>query len=100
MFVQSRNCNYYYGFYFITVCKIFLGCSFKIFNNQEFVVFFSQFVNYGFEVVYEFIKMCIIRMSFVKGWGAEYYRQDVISIFCWIEIYLNGFLQWLDKVLI
>ncbi|XP_021168321.2 mothers against decapentaplegic homolog 4 [Fundulus heteroclitus] len=44
-------------------------------------------------------KLCIVRLSFVKGWGCDYPRQSIKDTPCWMEVHLHRALQLLDQVL-
>jgi len=44
-------------------------------------------------------RLCILRLSFVKGWGPDYPRANIKETPCWIEVHLHRPLQLLDEVL-
>eukprot|EP00116_Pleurobrachia_bachei_P010294 sb/3470556/ len=100
IFIQSRNCNRERGFHPSTVCKLPPGYKLRIFNYSDFCRLLQENVHKGFEAVYDLTKHCSIRISFVKGWGAEYHRQDITSTPCWVEIHLNGPYMCQDRELL
>lgn len=59
----------------------------------------AETVNKGYEEVFHLSRLCALRISFVKGWGAEYRRQTILNTPCWIEIHLNNPLKWIDSIL-
>nr|XP_014271486.1 mothers against decapentaplegic homolog 4-like isoform X2 [Halyomorpha halys] len=44
-------------------------------------------------------RLCILRLSFIKGWGPDYPRSSIKATPCWIEVHLHRALQLLDEVL-
>lgn len=81
------------------VSKLTHGCSAKVFSTQDFQKLLASAVSKGFEAVYKLTRACVIRVSFVKGWGPKYKRNLIYHTPCWVEVQLNGPLQWIDKVL-
>ncbi|OWA53287.1 Mothers against decapentaplegic-like protein 4 [Hypsibius exemplaris] len=44
-------------------------------------------------------RLCVLRLSFVKGWGPDYGRKTIKETPCWIEVQVNRALVLLDDVL-
>lgn len=99
LFIECKCYSVARGYRIGTVYKIPPGISLKVFALQDFTDQLAQAVDRDFDAVYDLIKLCTLRMSFVKGWGVDYKRQDVTGTPCWIEIHLNGPLEWVDRVL-
>lgn len=81
------------------VTKVPAGGTVKVFNTTQFSKLLASAVPKGFEAVYKLTNYCSYRVSFVKGWGRNYKRHTILDVPCWIEVQLNGPLQWIDKVL-
>ncbi|XP_065185285.1 mothers against decapentaplegic homolog 5-like [Sycon ciliatum] len=99
LFVQSRNANAINHFNPSTVCKLTKTRNMRVFNNPRFAADLTEAVHQGYDAVSNLVSNCHFRVSFVKGWGSEYHRQEVTSTPCWIEVTLHSPLQWIDNVL-
>ncbi|KAI3382458.1 hypothetical protein SNEBB_003281 [Seison nebaliae] len=99
IFVQAIQMNTIHNFHERTVCKIPPKCSLCLFNLKEFSNTVQENCKKTYNDIYQLIHYCIVRISFVKGWGADYQRQNITSTPCWIEIHLNSPLLWIDRIL-
>lgn len=92
IFYHSKNCNVENQLNQHTVIKIEPQGRQKIFDQKVFEDLVQEAIRSPdgktYERLFSLTEHCIIKMSFVKGWGSIYQRQDVTSTPCWIEIHL------------
>jgi hypothetical protein len=83
-----------------TVYRLPAGHRMEVFNN----ILFTQLLENArssndFNQIYYLQTMCHVRMSFVKGWGERYRRQQITSTPCWVELHLPDPLKAVDFAL-
>ncbi len=71
VFIQSSFCNQRCNWHPDKVLKIPTGCSLKVFDEAEFMNLANETVGQGIEGVSVLNMMCVIKISFVEGWGSD-----------------------------
>lgn len=103
IFFQSKTHNVENGLNNHTVIKLLPDQNHKIFDYNVFENILQDILNSNsdttYDQVYSLHEHCVIRISFLKGWGSIYMRQDVTSTPCWIEIQLRRPSTLLDQSL-
>lgn len=103
IFFHSKNCNVENQLNQHAVVKIEPQGRQKIFDHKVFENLVQEAIRSQdgktYERLYSLTEHCIIKMSFVKGWGSIYQRQDVTSTPCWIEIHLLKPYKLIDQYL-
>lgn len=101
IFFHSKNCNVENQLNQHAVVKIEPQRRQKIFEPRVFESLVQAAISSdkgdSYERLYSLTDHCIIKMSFVKGWGSTYQRQDVTSTPCWIEICLLKPYELIDR---
>ncbi|XP_044265388.1 mothers against decapentaplegic homolog 5-like [Tribolium madens] len=98
LYVNSRFYNRLKNYSGGTICKLapFRCKHMKLFRDDEFHKMLAVEVEKGWEAVYNFAKVCIVRISFVEGWGNGVAITDVP---CWIEVRFLKHLEWIQRTL-
>ncbi|KAF1744089.1 hypothetical protein MXB_4386, partial [Myxobolus squamalis] len=97
VFLQSTNLNFVKEFNCKTVVRISTGTSIQVFYANEFAQLLASKISSGYKAVNELTKQCDIYMSFIKGWGTGYSRQDLTLCPCWLSMRLCTPLAWVDR---
>ena len=101
IFFHSKNCNVENQLHQHAVVKIEPQGSHKIFDQKIFMDLVQEALNQdkAYDRLFHLMEHCIIKLSFVKGWGSIYQRQDVTSTPCWVEICLMKPCALIDRFL-
>ena len=57
-------------------------------DNVSFYIFISDMSAAAGIGVDDLRRLCILRLSFVKGWGPDYPRASIKETPCWVEVTL------------
>uniref|UniRef100_A0A914YUE0 MH2 domain-containing protein n=1 Tax=Panagrolaimus superbus TaxID=310955 RepID=A0A914YUE0_9BILA len=83
-----------------TVYRLPAGHRMEVFNSKLFTQLLEHAkISNDFNQIYYLQTMCHVRMSFVKGWGERYRRQQITSTPCWVELHLPDPLKAVDFTL-
>jgi hypothetical protein len=97
IFVYSSYFNEVMGVSETNVSKVTSGYEVDVFDRNFFDEKLQTLTT--FEEIYKLKEHCTVYASFIKGWGRQYKRKDIISLPTWLQIKFIQPLQTMDSVL-